>query len=81
MAVTHFYNFFQIPRFLEDFSDNIAPMKSKIKTKINSLGKVVSLCLENYKSTLNAFFIHNTSIIKVSFFSVTKKKCENSIFM
>ena len=33
--------------------DNVAPMKYRINTKINSHGKVISSCLEGYKTTLH----------------------------
>ena len=35
-----FLYFFQIPHFWQDFSDNIAPVKCWINTKVNSCGKV-----------------------------------------
>ena len=44
------------------FFGKIAPMKYRIYTKINSSGKVISSCLEDYKTMLHDFFICNTFI-------------------
>ena len=44
------------------FFGKIAPMKYIINTKINSSGKVISSCLEDYKTMLHDFFICNTFI-------------------
>ena len=43
------------PRPWQDASDNIAPLKYQINTKINSCGKVISSFLEDQKTTLYAF--------------------------
>ena len=37
------------------FFGKIAPMKYKINTKINPCGKVIFLCLTDYKTTLHGF--------------------------
>ena len=42
------------------FFGNIARMKYRINTKINS--QVISSCSEDYKTTLHDFFICNTFI-------------------
>ena len=54
MVILPPFIFFQTPCFWQDFSDNIAPMKYQINTKINSCGKVIFSFLEDLKTTLNA---------------------------
>ena len=49
-----FYHFWE-PTLLTIFFANIAPMKYRINTKINSSGKVISSCSEDYKTRLNDF--------------------------
>ena len=44
-----FLYYLQTSCLWQDFSDNIAPMKYRITTKINSCGKVISLFLEDKK--------------------------------
>ena len=53
------------PTLLAIFFGNIAPMKYRINTKINSSGKDISSSLEDYK-TLHNFFICNTFICDTS---------------
>ena len=52
-----------LPHFWKNLFGNIVPMKYGINTKIDSCGKIVSLCLEEvYKTTLQPLFISNTFI-------------------
>ena len=44
------------------FFNNIVLMTYGVKTKRNSQGKVISSCLEDYKTTLQAIFISKTFI-------------------
>ena len=41
---------------------NIAPMKYGVNTKINSCGKIISWCLEDYKMTVHPVFISSIFI-------------------
>ena len=47
LPCTSFLYFFRIPRFCQDFSDSIAPLKYRINTKINSCGEVIPSFLED----------------------------------
>ena len=68
------YIFFQTPPPTLTFDiifDNIAPMKYGLNTKVISQGKVISSCLEDYKTTLRAFvmsksFRYDFEIITIS---------------
>ena len=52
-----------LSHFWKNLFGNIVPMKYGINTKIDSCGKIVSLCLEEvYKTTLQPLFISNTFI-------------------
>ena len=55
------YHFLE-PALLTISFGNIGPMKYRINAKINSSGKVISSCSEDYKTTVHNFFICNTFI-------------------
>ena len=85
MAILLLYIFSKPPTFGNISIDNIVPMIYKINTKINSRGRLISSCFEDYKTTLHPFFckqhfymLHQTEIwfetITVSCFKGFQRK-------
>ena len=64
IAIPPLIYFFQTstPYQWQDFYDNIALLIYGLNTKINSSGKVVSSCLEDYKTMTYSLYISNTFI-------------------
>ena len=64
VSIPPFIYFFQTstPTIDKIFFDNIAPSIYGLNTKINSRRKVISSCLEDYKTIIHSFYISDTFI-------------------